>query len=286
MRVLIIYFSQTGNTEKIGKKIQEGIIASGNECSLVKIKQAEMNQILNYDLIGIGTPTFYYREPKNVQNFLQGLNKVENKHFFLFRTHGAIPGNTFYYMAKTINEKGGLIIAHFDSYASSSLQFYPEVMHTAGHPDEIDLEAAKQFGRHLPDLSRDIAQGNQKPLPSIELIEDTWWERDSRVINSMGMGNMAPKFHINIEKCTKCLLCQEECPVNAINIEADPPEIQNEGCLFCFYCEKLCPVGAIEADWTMMKAAVKGNLRKYVKELKQAEKDGKFRPLVEYENIK
>jgi len=45
MRVLIIYFSQTGNTEKICKKIQDGIIESGHKCDIFKIK--EMRQKLN-----------------------------------------------------------------------------------------------------------------------------------------------------------------------------------------------------------------------------------------------
>ena len=49
MRVLIIHFSQTGNTEKIAETIQNGILKSGNTCEIVKIKKADVNKLENYD---------------------------------------------------------------------------------------------------------------------------------------------------------------------------------------------------------------------------------------------
>ena len=99
------------------------------------------------------------------------------------------------------------------------------------------------------------------------------------------MRRIFPKFEINEDKCTKCLTCQENCPTNAIDVEAKPPEIQKESCLFCGYCEKTCPEGAIETDWKLMRAGSKGNLKSYVQELKKAEEQAKFRPYVDYEKI-
>ncbi len=39
MNVIIIYFSQTGNTEKIANRIKGGILESGNKCKLIPIKK-------------------------------------------------------------------------------------------------------------------------------------------------------------------------------------------------------------------------------------------------------
>ena len=94
------------------------------------------------------------------------------------------------------------------------------------------------------------------------------------------------KFKINVDKCTKCLTCQEVCPTNAIDVEGDPPEIQKEGCIACWYCEKACPGEAIEADWSMMEKASKSNLQGYIEALKEAESQGKFRPYIDYESIR
>jgi flavodoxin len=65
MDVLIICFSQTGNTRKLADRISKGIVDSGKRCRIIEMKHARIDEIPNYDLIGIGTPTFFYREPVN-----------------------------------------------------------------------------------------------------------------------------------------------------------------------------------------------------------------------------
>jgi len=285
MNVLIIYFSQTGNTEKIAEKIQSGIIESENNCEIAKIKNVNMDEIKNYDLIGIGTPTFFYREPKNVQSFIQKMQFLKGKHSFLFCTHGSQIGNTFYYMKEELNKKGFIIISLFDSYASSSIQFYPTPMQTTGHPDEIELREAEDFGRNICDLSMKIYSGDNTIIPEFKLISDTWWAQESNMLTLKILRKISPRFQINLDKCTKCLKCQENCPVNAINIESLPPEIQKEDCIFCWFCEKLCPEGAIEADWSLLRERAKINLLKYIEFLKEAEEEGKFRPYIDYKKI-
>jgi len=285
MNVLIICFSQTGNTQKLADRILKGIIDSGNRCSTIGMKQANIDEIPNYDLIGIGTPTFFYREPVNVRTFIKKMPKGNGRHCFLLCSHGSIMGNTLYYMQEQLKEKEYVVIGAFDSYADASLQFYPKVWHTAGHPDEIELSEAEQFGRGICNVSTRIQNGESDLILEFQLIEDTWWAEASKRTAPESLRQVFPKFSINQDKCTQCLICQENCPVDAIHMEADPPEIQKEGCIFCLYCEKACPEEAIEADWTLIKKVTRGNLKKYVTVLKDAEKEGKFRPHVDYEKI-
>ncbi|MFX1323538.1 MAG: EFR1 family ferrodoxin [Promethearchaeota archaeon] len=285
MNVLIIYFSQTGGTEKIASKIKDGILKSNNKCDMIKIKNAQDKDLKNFDLIGIGTPTFYYREPINVKNFIQNMQEGNGKHCFLFCTHGSVIGNTFYYMEEELKKKEYLVIGSFDSYSASSLQFYPEIMHTTDHPDKIEHEEAFQFGKNICDISLRIENGESTLVPKFNLIEDTWWVKQNKTLTLEVLRQVFPKFEINEEECTKCLTCQENCPTDAIDIEANPPEIQKETCIFCGYCEKVCPERAIKADWKLMRVGSKGNLKRYVQELKKAEEQGKFRPYVDYEKI-
>ncbi|MFX1339759.1 MAG: EFR1 family ferrodoxin [Promethearchaeota archaeon] len=284
--MLIIYFSQTSNTEKIAESIKEGILKSGNTCDIAKMKKVDQNKLDNYDLIGFGTPTFFYREPRNVKYFIQDLKETKGRHCFIFCTHGSLIGNTFYYMNEELNKKGYTVIGSFDSYGYSSLQFYPEPMHTEGHPDEIELKEAEEFGETICEISVRIQDGETGLIPKFELISNTWWARQSNQLTLEMLRKISPKFKINIDKCRKCLTCQENCPTDAIEIEANPPEIQKEGCIFCWYCEKACPEGAIEANWSLMEKASKSNLLGYIEALKEAESEGKFRPYVDYQNIK
>lgn len=283
MKVLVIYFSQTGGTEKIANTICQGILETGNDCELVQMKDALTKNLASYDLIGIGCPTFYYREPLNVQNFIRQVDDAQGKHCFIFCTHGSSKGNTFYYLKEDLNQKGFVVIGAFDSYSESSLQFYPKPMHTAKHPDAIELDEAKKFGIGICTLSSRIHQGESNLIPAIELIENTWWARDSKLMTRDVLRKMTPVLKINTEKCTQCLTCQENCPVDAIDIANQ--EIQKEGCIFCWFCEKSCPEHAIEADWALMQNWAKQNLKKYIKILAEEEAKGKFRPYVDYRKI-
>jgi flavodoxin/NAD-dependent dihydropyrimidine dehydrogenase PreA subunit len=285
LNVLIIFFSQTGGTEKIAKKIRQGIVKAGNTCEIIKMKGANSNDLSKYDLIGIGAPTFFFREPVNVRTFIQNMYHVDGRQAFLFCTHGSIIGNTFYHMSDELTKKGYVVIGSFDSYSASSLQFYPKIMHTINHPDDIEIKEAIDFGENICDISVRIEKGDVSLIPKFELIEDTWWARDSKMLTLDLLRQIYPKFKIDVDKCTLCLTCQENCPTDAINVESEPPEIQNEGCIYCCYCEKSCPESAIGADWEKMRTGSRGNLKKYVRALKEAENQGKFRPYVDYENI-
>ena len=57
MKCVVVYFTQTGNTEKIAKAIQNGITQSGNSCDIIKIQDAikEMLKCNNAKAIKFGT---------------------------------------------------------------------------------------------------------------------------------------------------------------------------------------------------------------------------------------
>lgn len=285
MDVLIIYFSQTGNTEKVAQLIQKGILKSGNTCKIEKMKTVNLDDLSKFDLIGIGTPTFFYREPVNVRDFIRNWPIFNKKNYFLFCTHGSMIGNTFYYMREELNKKGFTFIGAFDTYANTSLQFYPKLMHTAGHPDHIDLKEAEEFGENICEHSLKVQKGEKSLAHDFEKITNTWWAHESERLTLQVLKSISPKFKINTEKCTQCFTCQDNCPVDAINVEITPPEIQKEGCIYCWNCQKSCPVGAIEADWSVMEKISKKNLLRYIDILKEAEEKGTFRPHVDYKNI-
>jgi flavodoxin/ferredoxin len=285
MNVCISCFSQTGNTQRIAGHIQSGILDEGHGCHIVSMKRANPKDFARYDLIGIGTPTFYYREPLNVSDFIQRMDDGKNRHCFLFCTHGSIIGNTFYYMQEALTGKGWQVIDAFDVYADSSLQFYPKIMHTAGHPDAAEFNAAIAFGKNICGKSLGVKNGTMDPIPLFTRVENTWWAKDSEMLAPDYLRQFFPKFAIDENRCTQCGVCVENCPVDAIDLNLEPPEIQKQGCIFCLYCEKSCPEGAIVADWDFVTRAIRGNLKKYADVLKQAQQQGKFNPHVDYEKI-
>jgi len=56
MKALIIYWSKTGNTEKVAFAIKGGLEISGAKVFLKRIEEANSIDFYNYDLICVGTP--------------------------------------------------------------------------------------------------------------------------------------------------------------------------------------------------------------------------------------
>ncbi|RJP67322.1 MAG: 4Fe-4S dicluster domain-containing protein [Candidatus Abyssobacteria bacterium SURF_17] len=53
-------------------------------------------------------------------------------------------------------------------------------------------------------------------------------------------------YRIIVEKCTRCGKCLEECPMEAISVDAaDRYVIDPDVCTDCGSCADICPEGAV-----------------------------------------
>jgi len=92
-KCVIIYFSLTGNTEKVARVIYKGVVGAGCSCDIVPMKEANPAKLEGYDIIGFGNPIMGQLR-WNVYNFLKAVRYVGGRHLFLFSTaHSG--GNNF-----------------------------------------------------------------------------------------------------------------------------------------------------------------------------------------------
>ena len=54
------------------------------------------------------------------------------------------------------------------------------------------------------------------------------------------------KIEINHDSCVNCFLCEENCPVGAIQLIDGEVVLDNNECIRCVECTKHCPVGALK----------------------------------------
>jgi ferredoxin len=289
MKCIVIYFSQTGNTEKIAKRVHAGVIQANGNCDLVKIKDANPRHLYEYDLIGLGSPTF---DVLNVWDFIKNMWSVGGKHAFAFHTHGGNPGVVPFNLYQRLKRRGLVVIGVQDWYGDCTLLHHLDPYPTKGHPDEIDLREAEDFGREMVERSRRISAGETELIPPAP-------KRGSRPAVKFLTGEDLPpasgsdyasmlKYHA--EKCQypKCRLCMDNCPVYGIDLSIKPPVIAKP-CEACEFCAKICPTGAIDIyDW--VEAMAKPTIKKLyplflLPELEKAEASGKFRRLLPKENI-
>ena len=58
-KAIVIYYSQTGNTKKMAESVIEGLKKEGLEAVIKDAKDTEASELLKYDAIIIGSPTYY-----------------------------------------------------------------------------------------------------------------------------------------------------------------------------------------------------------------------------------
>ena len=80
---LIIYWSKTGNTEKVANAIKEGLEEKGMQVTMKKPEEAENIDYFDYDLVCVGAPSYSWHPPEPMTDFLK-------KKFAAYRQQGKI----------------------------------------------------------------------------------------------------------------------------------------------------------------------------------------------------
>ncbi|MFX1358615.1 MAG: flavodoxin family protein [Promethearchaeota archaeon] len=80
MKVLIVYYTKYGNTEKVAKLIAEGINSTdNNEVTVSNVKDINLRKEDSYDLLLIGSPIHFGKHVGSVKKFINNLPKSQLK---------------------------------------------------------------------------------------------------------------------------------------------------------------------------------------------------------------
>ncbi len=96
-KVLIVYYSRTGNTEKMARCVAEGAKIDGVDVELKKVEDTKAEDLLDADGIIVGSPVYY------------GLMSAEIKQLFdqSVKFHGRLTGKVGGAFASSANIGGG-----------------------------------------------------------------------------------------------------------------------------------------------------------------------------------
>lgn len=258
LKSVIFYFSQQGSTKKIAEKISEGLNYGENDCDLVRFTKLakDLELIKNfdfskYDLIGFGTPVYYFHPPYHLFEVFEALPDLSHANGFLFCTSGGNPGTCLFKIKQILDNKGIKIIDGHDKWIGlDQHRCYSYFKDSAlpsslGHPTSEELAEAKEFGKKLikKALNRNITEKTD-----FWSKDNKWAEGGWKGSSQPFMEKWFPEFHLNEEKCTSCGYCAEICPVDAIVLTPYPKWIKD--CDRCYLCDLYCPEQAIECDWS------------------------------------
>ncbi|MBW2028562.1 MAG: flavodoxin domain-containing protein [Deltaproteobacteria bacterium] len=159
MKVLVAYYSESGNTEKVAKAIYEGIEKAEKDILPV----SEVKDVETYDLVFCGFPVHSHSVPRKAEEFIRSISAGKSMAFFA--THGSLRGGqlavTAFYHALSLTSKGTVLgtfgcrgrvkpdliesLLNKAEYRSWAL----EAQSAAGHPDKGDLEDAKEWANWM-----------------------------------------------------------------------------------------------------------------------------------------
>ena len=284
---IIVYLSYTGNTQQIADAIYQGMSPLMEQCEIMKLRQTDPAILADFDLIGIGSPVRLGNLPFEVREFISGMNSMEGKHCFVFNTHAALPMGFMREAVSALKEKKMVVIGFKNWYCAVYLPYVPKPYFTDGHPDDIDLKEAEDFGREMVERSRRIHSGETdliQKLPEGKKYDEIYGSMKVGTLPTGVMEARAQGFSIDMNKCTRCNYCVELCPTHSIDFSVDPPVFHK--CDMCWLCEQTCPEGAISFNYPPLHKAhnimVADN---YATSLEAAEKAGRYRPLVKPEEV-
>jgi flavodoxin/ferredoxin len=296
MKCIVIYDSHSGSTKKIAEAIHAGMSSTGEPSEIARIRNANPRELSGYDLIGLGSPVIGGQEMHNVTSFIENMKGVDGKHGFAFCTHGALPARYLARVVTAMTQRGLTMVGWNDWFGAVFYPAVPKPYFTDGHPDDIDLKEAEDFGRGLVELSRRIYQGETGLIPEFPRGKN-YDEIYSPGTNTFPPIEVLKEYHktkarvwrdlkVNKDKCLypKCTVCMDNCPNHSIDFSVDPP-LFNIRCEVCFMCAQICPRGAIEVDWESLNEVHLPMVPPLQRSLEEFEAMGKFRRLVPLDEV-
>lgn len=173
MNAIIIYWSKTGNTEKVALAIEEGLVEAGADVSLKRVEDAGDTDFYAYDLVCIGFPSYRWGPPKPMDEFLSskfrtykdqgrvklGAPNVPGKNALVFCTYSgphtgireATPAAL--HAGQFLEHLGFSVLAEWcvvgEFHGSEEVSTRGRLGDIRGRPNEEDLRGVKQDAARL-----------------------------------------------------------------------------------------------------------------------------------------
>jgi len=260
-KVLIATFSQAGSTKKIADQIAKGLSSSDWDITHFNITEKQVLNTDDYDVIGIGTPTYFFNPPFIVKDFVNNLRNLKDKSSFVFVLHGTHRGDCGNWIRRKLKSKGTKDLGYFTSYGADYWLGYIKrgVMFSPESPTETELAEAKKFGEQL---SARFTEQNPEIDPFDPSTPFMYGLERMLVARPFAKLMYSKTFSAN-KNCDNCGICIQKCPVQNITEKSDGKPKWHSNCMLCATCELSCPKDAVHSafDWLIFAPFMNYNIR-------------------------
>jgi ferredoxin len=237
MKTIIYYFTGTGNSLAVAKKIAAAL----DDSELVPIASLRGTSgaiIPAADRVGIVCPVYDAGVPRIVAEFAGRLDLSRAGYNFAIVTMGGTGVSALHQLNGILGKRhGGTLDAAFAVKMPGN--FPPVGRPPAGEKKDAILAAADN---HLAIIAQAIDQGLAVPpgvSPFSSLLRCFLYPPFFKNVHGMDKD-----FTVS-DACTSCGTCAKVCPVGNIAMEKERPVWQHR-CELCCACLHFCPVEAIQ----------------------------------------
>jgi ferredoxin len=269
VRLLILFFSGTGNTQFVAEYLKDHLISVCSEVRLAvtvaALEWSEPEIVTGYDVVCIGFPVHGCTAPRNVREFLARMHPVDGKGAFIYHTKGFVQGRANRIVERLARGAGFRILgsAGVRMPGSDGICMFmtneSRVFQDLLARDFGALPAADRLADLMSKAVRHLASGGD----SIGLVR---W-RSYTLQGFLATGLLKPLYWLlgdlmsrrlhATDRCTLCGLCERICPTRNITVgTAEPAAVATgpvaadvtfgDACVLCLRCVNNCPEEAIQ----------------------------------------
>jgi NAD(P)H dehydrogenase (quinone) len=152
---IVIYYSRTGNTEEMAQIIAESMNESGLKTDCKKVDKVKAKDLLGYDAIVIGSPTYYGHMAGPVKELIDQTvafhGGLDGKVGAAFSSAGNIGGGNETTIMGIIE---AMLIAGMVIHGDPKGDHYGPV--SIGKPDDRVREQCQRRGRRIAELTKKL----------------------------------------------------------------------------------------------------------------------------------
>jgi ferredoxin len=246
--IFIAFSSPAGATRKVATAIYQTMRSAGFTTYFLDLAHREQHAAFFERLnsadanacLFIGSPVYRDVAVPPVMQFIGKLSPVRHTYAIPFVTWGgACSGIALWQMGRALAGKGYSLAGAAKIVGPHSMMWPVPSPEGAGHPDEADMKTVERLcTRFIEQLKADAVH----PIDLVVLDYQAGTEARHMKERLDQPWLIIPKS-VDEKKCTRCAICEEECPAAAITMD-DLPRF-NDNCFNCFNCVRLCPEEAI-----------------------------------------
>lgn len=246
MKILIMYFSATGNTAKMATAIKERFAEAGCIVTMLDITsyadRQEKIDLRPFDAIVFGSPVHSRRAPAVVRDWLSTLYG-QGKKCSMYFTYGGFGDHPAHYSTREILEKQNFLVVSSAAFLSTHTFNLGGWKAMEGRPDKSDFEIAKEY---VERTYRRFTGEDECLTGELERTEHSEEKLDSIEATRFKVVTQLPTRYG--EECSMCMVCEELCPTGAMDAESG--EADREKCIACLGCVANCTENVLEINDT------------------------------------